>query len=61
MARARACALAVVVFWLCGHVAAAKPTPQKLFADADRVVFEAKPVESARVFDQLALVSRMQP
>ncbi|MEI6239664.1 MAG: hypothetical protein WCR51_04705 [Planctomycetia bacterium] len=34
---------------------AAEPTPQELFTDAVRLFFEAKPVESARVFDQLVM------
>jgi lipoprotein NlpI len=32
---------------------ASEPTPRALFDDAVRLFFEAKPVESARVFDQL--------
>ena len=34
---------------------AAEPSAQELFTDAVRLFFEAKPVESARVFDQLVL------
>lgn len=34
---------------------AADPMPQELFSEAVRLFFEAKPVESARVFDQLVL------
>jgi lipoprotein NlpI len=32
---------------------AAEPTPQELFTDAVRLFFDARPVESARAFDQL--------
>jgi lipoprotein NlpI len=34
---------------------AAEPTPQELFGQAVQLFFEAKPAESARVFDQLVL------
>lgn len=34
---------------------AIEPTPQELFTEAVRLFFEAKPVESARQFDQLVL------
>lgn len=34
---------------------AAEPTPQEVFGEAVRLFFDAKPVESARKFDQLAL------
>lgn len=33
----------------------ADPTPRELFSEAVRLFFEAKPVESARVFDQLVV------
>lgn len=34
---------------------AAEPTPQELFSEAVGLFFDAKPVESARVFDQLVV------
>jgi lipoprotein NlpI len=34
---------------------AAEPTPQELFSEGVRLFFDAKPVESARVFDQLVV------
>jgi tetratricopeptide (TPR) repeat protein len=34
---------------------AAEPTPQELFREAVQLFFEAKPVESARTFDQLVI------
>jgi lipoprotein NlpI len=34
---------------------AAEPTPQDLFAEAVRLFFEAKPAESARMFDRLVV------
>jgi lipoprotein NlpI len=49
--------LAAVSFLLLGFVAshAAEPTPQELFTEAVQLFLDAKPVESARKFDQLAL------
>jgi len=55
MANAHPCFLVVVAFWLCGSTATAEPTPQELFTEALRLFFDAQPVESARVFDQLVL------
>ena len=40
---------------MCAPDCVADPAPQELFADAVRLFFAAKPVESARVFDQLVL------
>jgi lipoprotein NlpI len=36
-------------------IPAAEPKPRELFSEAVRLFFEAKPVESARVFDQLVV------
>jgi lipoprotein NlpI len=49
--------LAAVGFLLLGFVAspAAEPTAQELFTEAVQLFFAAKPVDSARKFDQLAL------
>lgn len=49
--------LAVVGFLPFGLPAcrAAEPTPQELFTKAVRLFFDAKPVESARTFDQLVV------
>jgi lipoprotein NlpI len=41
---------------------AAEPTPQELFSEAVGLFFDAKPAESARVFDQLVVaVPRAEP
>ena len=47
--------LATVACGLWGAICAAEPTPQELFSEAVGLFFEAKPVESARVFDQLVV------
>lgn len=55
---------AVAPLWLCvaAVVFAADPEPRELFAEAVRLFFDAKPVESARVFDQLvAAVPAAEP
>ena len=36
-------------------ILAAEPTPKELFRQAVELFFEAKPAESARVFDQLVV------
>jgi len=41
---------------------AAEPTPQELFSEAVELFFDAKPLESARVFDQLVVAEpRAEP
>jgi lipoprotein NlpI len=55
-------ALAALVVSLSAAGFAAVPTPQELFAEAVGLFFDAKPVESARVFDQLVVaVPRAEP
>lgn len=74
MPRASACALAVasvsafllavvtVGVWGAARASAAEPEPRELFSEAVRLFFEAKPVESALVFDQLvAAEPRAEP
>lgn len=49
--------LAVIAFGLASAAsrATADPSPRELFSEAVRLFFEAKPMESARVFDQLVV------
>jgi hypothetical protein len=50
------------VLFLAATGFAAEPTPEKLFSNAVSLFFDAKPVESARVFDQLAVaVPKAEP
>jgi len=49
------CLLAAWGFAALPSSLAAEPTPQEVFGEAVRLFFDAKPVESARNFDQLAL------
>jgi lipoprotein NlpI len=46
---------AVVALGLWGCLAIAEPTPEELFSEAVRLFFDARPAESARVFDQLVV------
>ena len=46
---------AAVVVSFSANGFAAEPTPQELFSEGVRLFFDAKPVESARVFDQLVV------
>ena len=51
----RRAAVALLACGLLGSQAIADPTPQELFREAVVLFFEAKPVDSARVFDQLVV------
>lgn len=46
------CVILAMGLFLPVRALAAEPTPRELFDDAVRMLFEAKPVESARAFDQ---------
>jgi lipoprotein NlpI len=55
-------ASAALMFSLTAAGFAAEPTPQELFSEAVGLFFDAKPAESARVFDQLVVaVPRAEP
>lgn len=55
-------AIVTVGVWGAACAFAAEPEPRELFSEAVRLFFDAKPVESARVFDQLlAVVPRAEP
>ena len=54
--------LATLVIVLGPAVRAAEPTPQELFGEAVGLLFDARPVESARAFDRLVVaVPRAEP
>lgn len=55
LTRREAVTLLALGFPVAARAIAAEPTPQELFTEAVQLFFEAKPVESARTFDQLLL------
>ncbi|MFM8495883.1 MAG: hypothetical protein ACKOEM_10230 [Planctomycetia bacterium] len=54
-ARTLVLAAAAVSFFNAASLAADDPSPRELFSEAIRLFFDGKPVEAARVFDQLVV------